>query len=70
VGNVGVLLKFGTNGSRDDKERHQCVAVEATWTPELGDSCARSEVFFFFFFFFFFDKQALFLRQQKQRNSA
>ena len=44
VGSVGVLLKFGTNGSRDDQGRHQCVAVEASWTPELGVSCACSEV--------------------------
>jgi len=43
VGSVGALLKFGTNGSRDDQGRHQCVAIEATWTAESGVTSACSE---------------------------
>ena len=43
VGSIGALLKFGSSGSRDDQGRHQCVAVEATWTAESGIVCSCSE---------------------------
>lgn len=40
-GSVGVLLKFGSSGSRDDEGRHLAVAVEATLTSN-GVRCACS----------------------------
>lgn len=40
-GSVGVLLKYGSSGSRDDEGRHLAVAVEATLTSK-GILCACS----------------------------
>lgn len=40
-GSVGVLLKFGSSGSRDDEGRHFAVAVEATLASN-GVRCACS----------------------------
>lgn len=41
-GSVGVLLKYGSGGSRDDKGRHLAVAVQATLTNK-GVVCTCSE---------------------------
>lgn len=41
-GSVGVLLKYGSGGSRDDKGRHLAVAVQATLTDK-GVVCTCSE---------------------------
>eukprot|EP00168_Porphyra_purpurea_P021381 TRINITY_DN9498_c0_g1_i1.p2 TRINITY_DN9498_c0_g1~~TRINITY_DN9498_c0_g1_i1.p2 ORF type:complete len:231 (-),score=45.17 TRINITY_DN9498_c0_g1_i1:244-936(-) len=41
IGSVGVLVKFGSTGSRDDHGRHVCVAVETSFTA-AGIVCACS----------------------------
>lgn len=43
-GSVGVVLKFGSGGSRDDKGRHLAVAVQATLTKNaVVCTCSEAE---------------------------